>query len=333
MTASPGRPLGDLFPAPRAARCALAVLLLAAYLPSRAQTPPPPDQVRAAIASARLGTGYAQMINMSATPDLSAASYTVDGLDPTAKIDLLHLPYQAKLATLSPDTTLDWRIAAGWLQFKQDFPTTLAGQGGSIDSKWSAYSLGAGLLAEYRLGSGFTLVPALDAGVARLKNAATYNGAANVFGPIYDGLLFNWDANAWFVTPSVALEWTTPVEGGTVTVTGHVARSWIGSFDETDPVQHFNEAANIYSVRAEYVHPTSWRVVERPVDVVGYVGYAGFFGANRDVFGFTGVAEVGAGVQVPIAGDKPQSDRVRLSGSYLFGAGVRGWTVGVSLEY
>ena len=52
-----------------------------------------PDRVRDQVASARLGAGYAQMINLSATPDLSAASYRIDGIDPGADLDVLRLLY------------------------------------------------------------------------------------------------------------------------------------------------------------------------------------------------------------------------------------------------
>lgn len=51
-----------------------------------------PDQMRAQVASARLGAGYAQMINLSATPDLGAASYRIDGRGPSAALDVLRLP-------------------------------------------------------------------------------------------------------------------------------------------------------------------------------------------------------------------------------------------------
>lgn len=48
-----------------------------------------------------------------------------------------------------------------------DFPVN-GGAAGGISSEWSAYSLTGGVLARLRLGNGFTLAPALDAGVARL---------------------------------------------------------------------------------------------------------------------------------------------------------------------
>jgi hypothetical protein len=291
------------------------------------------DSVRAQVRSARLGAGYAQMVNLSATPDISAASYRIDG-EPDADLGVLHAPYRAQWREIAPDADLYWKVAAGWLQMKQDLPVALLpGLPSSIDSRWSAAAGSAGLLVKYRLASGFTLEPALDVGLARLTNRADYSGAAVVLQPFLDGLLFNWNVDAWFVTPSIAVEWSAPMAEGKTTVRGHVARSWIGSFDEADPVLHFNETANVYSVRAEYVRPTARRLLDRPLNWVGYVGYAGFFGANRDALGFDSVAEVGGGLEVPIAADRLKAERLRLNAAYLFGSGVRGWTVGFSLQY
>jgi hypothetical protein len=293
-----------------------------------------PDQVRAQVASARLGAGYAQMINLSATPDLSAASYRIDGADPSADLDVLRLPYQAKWLPLSDDADLYWKAEAGWLQLKQDFPwNPTPGAAGTFGSKWTAYSVGAGVLAKVRLGSGFSVEPAVDVALARLQNRTSYSGSATVLQPLLDGLLFNWNADAWLVTPGVAVEWTDVVGEGRARVRGHVARSWIASFDETDPVQRFREATNIYSIRVEYLHPTEWKAFERRMSWVTYGSYAGFFGANRDMLGFDAVAEVGGGLELPITPDAPKAERVRFQAAYLFGSGVRGWTLGLGMQY
>ena len=92
-------------------------------------------------------------------------------------------------------------------------------------------------------------------------------------------------------------------------------------------------AANICSIRADYAQPTSYRIGERAVSWVADGGYAGFFGANRDVLGFDAVAEVGGGIELPLYTDRPKSERLRLAAGYLFGPDVKGWTIGLSLRY
>lgn len=269
------------------------VLLLLAAASGKAQTVP--VDVRALVDGARLGAGYAQIIGLAATPDISAASYEIDSTAKKPTLDVFRLPYQSRWLTLSGDTDLYWRVAGGYLRLKDDFTVNLPpADSGTIGSKWMAYSASGGLLAKIRLGNGFTLEPALDIGVARLENGASYGGAAASLQPFLDGLLFNWQTNAWLVTPSIGLEYATTFGEAKATFRAHVARSWIDSFDESDTAQSFRETANIYSIRADCARPVGYTVAGRSLNWVVYGGYAGFFGANSDALGFTSVAEVGA---------------------------------------
>ncbi len=298
------------------------------------QTPPLPD-FRALVGGARLGAGYAQMIGIAATPEIAAASYEIDSSAATnPTLDVFRLPYRSRFATLAEGVDLYWTVAGGYLRFKDDFPVTLASSAtGSIASKWTAYSASGGLLVKARLGNGFTLEPALDLGVARLDNSASYDGAASALQPLFDRLLFGWRTDAWLVTPSVGLEWRGAAGDAKLSAVGRVARTWIKSFDETDPVQAFSEAANTYVVRGDYTRPTGLQVFDRSLNWVVYAGYAGFFGANRSALGFSSVADVGGGVELPIHADRPTGERLRFAAGYLFGPDVRGWTAGVSIQY
>lgn len=312
----------------------LGLLVTVAAGVAAGQTPPLPD-FRALVGGARLGAGYAQMIGIAATPEIAAASYEIDSSAATnPKLDVVRLPYQSRFAALADGVDLYWTVAAGYLRFKDDFPVTLASSAtGSIGSRWTAYSASGGLLVKARLGAGFTLQPALDLGLARLDNRATYGGAASALQPLLDRLLFDWRTDAWLVTPSVGLEWRGAAGDATLTAVGRVARTWIRSFDETDPVQAFSEAANTYAIRGDYTRPTELRVFDRPLNWVVYAGYAGFFGANRSALGFSSVADVGGGVELPIRADRPTGERLRFAAGYLFGPDVHGWTAGVSIQY
>jgi hypothetical protein len=307
----------------------VALLLMAAAVD--AQTLP---DVRSLVNGARLGTGYAQIIGLAATPDISAASYEIDSTANKPTLDVFRLPYQSRWLALSNDTDLYWRVAGGYLRLKDDFSVNLPpAESGTIGSTWTAYSASGGLLAKIHLGNGFSLEPALDVGVARLENASSYGGSASSLQPMLDGLLFNWQTNAWLVTPSIGLEYATTFGEAKATIRGHVARSWIDSFDASDPAQSFSEAANIYSIRADYARPLGYSIADRPLNWVVYGGYAGFFGANSDALGFKSVAEIGGGFELPLYADQPKSERARLAAGYLFGPDVKGWTIGLSIQY
>ena len=310
----------------------LAGLLFAAAGQANAQHPP--IDVGALVSNARLGVGYAQMIGLAATPDVSAASYEISSSDPKPKLDVLRVPYQARWLTLAPDADLYWTVAGGYLRFKDEFPVAATPPAtGSIGSRWTAYSASGGLLAKIRIGDDLTLEPALDLALARLENSASYNGAASALQPLLDGPLFNWQTNAWLLTPSVGLAWAPPIDAGRINVRGHVARSWIRSFDESAALQSFSETANIYSIRVDYARPTSYRIADRALSWVAYGGYAGFFGASRNALGFSSAGEIGGGIEAPLDTDSANSERLRLGAGYLFGPDVRGWTIGLRMEF
>lgn len=286
------------------------------------------------IAGARLAPGYAQILNLAATPDISAAKYRVTDDSSQLSINVLRLPYESRWLALSDNSDLYWRVAGGYLTTSSDFPTNSPTSGsGSISSTWSAYSLTGGLLAKIRFGEGFTLVPALDMGAALLDNQADYAGGAIALQPALDGLLFNWRSNAWLVTPNVGLEWTHANADRKYSVRGHVAWSWISSFAETDPVLKFNETAGVYSIRAERVAPTGKSIFDRSLGWVLFGGYAGFFGPNRNALGFTSVAEVGLGLEAPLSTSADKPERLRVGASYLFGPNVTGWTISAGMKF
>jgi hypothetical protein len=310
----------------------LAWLPLAMTATAFAQTPP--ADVNALLGSARLGAGYAQMLGLASTPDIAAASYDISASDSSPTLDVFRLPYQARLLALTPDSDLYWRVAGGYLKLRDEFSFTPAPTlTGAVATRWSAYSASAGVLAKIRLGAGFTFEPAIDIALARLENSASYSGAASLLQPLLDGPLFNWRTNAWLITPSLALAWARPIDDAKLSVRGHVARSWISSFDESASLQSFNEAANAYSIRADYAWPTGYRIAGREMYGVATAGFAGFFGANRDALGFTSVAELGGGVELPFRAGDSGTERVRLTAAYLYGSDVHGWTVGLSLQY
>jgi hypothetical protein len=307
--------------------------LVAVALASPAAAQSPADAIREAVASARLGSGYAQMIELAATPDLSAASYEVTGSEPRPTLDVLRLPYRSRWRALSPESDLYWTATAGYLRYAATLPYFLEGFGaGGVSGRWAAASGEGGLLVRYRLGAGFTLEPELMLGLARLENRASYSGSAAVLAPLLDGLAFNWRTNAWLATPGIALAWERADAGRRILVRAHVAHSWIASLRESEPALDFRETANAYSLRIEAAVPTGLSPGGRNLDGVLYASQAGTFGANRDALGFDAVSEVGAGLQWRPPGGVPAGP-VRLSASVLFGPDVRGWTVSLSLPY
>lgn len=313
----------------RVGQCLFVLLAIPSALSAIAQSS------RDIIGAARLGSGYSQILNLTATPDISSSHLDISGGTVPESFTVSRIPYEASLLTLSDQDSIFWRVSGGYFRQKDELPFTAPnGAAGSIASKWSAFSATGGLFLRSKLGYGLTFEPGLDFSVARLLNDASYAGAATSLKPATDGPLFNWHENAWLVTPNAALVWATNVTPSqTLSIRGHVAWSWVSSFGESDPLLRFRETAGAWSIQADYVGPTDAQIFARPLNYVIDAGYSGFFGPNRNSLGFTTIAKVGGGFELPFSRDKEQSRRLRVGGAYLFGPHVKGWTVSLGLSY
>jgi hypothetical protein len=83
------------------------------------------QQVGDLVVGARLGAGYAGLLNLAATPDISAASYHVTDPNLATDIDVLRVPYEDRLAALSTKADLYWKVVGSYLTSKQDFPMSI----------------------------------------------------------------------------------------------------------------------------------------------------------------------------------------------------------------
>ena len=288
----------------------------------------------AAIKAPNLGAGYAQFINISLSEDMSAANYQLDASagvsDPRLRI--ARLPWRFASTGWGP-VKVDGELLFGYLDLKVGFPISVPAVGeGKIDAEWMSYGLTLGAIFRIPLTETLSLEPAVRLGVARLHNDAQYSGAAELFRPYTDGVLFNWTMNASVTSPSLALT-SRRTWGRTETLlTGHVAHSRVVSFDESNESLAFRKGANTVSLKGELESPSDWSVGGRAVRVLGLAGYARFFGENSDAMGFNNIVEVGGGLSFPLGSPAERDRRVRLSASLLRGQGVRGWAVGLGLK-
>lgn len=293
------------------------------------------QSIRDVIGSARLGSGYAQILNLTATPDISSSHLDISGGPAPQSLTVTRVPYEGNLLTLSDRNSIGWRVSGGYLRDKGEFSIPGPnGAPGSIASKWSAFSATGGLFLKSKLGYGFTFEPGVDFSVARLLNDASYAGAATSLQPATDGPLFNWHENAWLITPNAALEWTTSIASAqTLTIRGHIAWSWVSSFGESDPLLEFREKTGSWSIQSAYTGPMGIQLFARPLNYVVNAGYGGFFGPNHGALGFSTIANIGGGFELPLSRDNAQSKRLRIGAAYLVGPHVEGWTVNLGLTY
>lgn len=280
---------------------------------------------------ARLGPAYAQMVNLSNTPDLSTARYHIDTSPSRTHLDVTRVPLSGGKFEWSESTEIVTRLTAGYMRLSSEIPT--AGlPGGRIDTSWTAVGLAGGVAARIGLPGGYTFVPGFDVGASHLENRTSYLGAANVLQPLFDGSLFNWRSHAWQVSPGVGLEWLSETLERRLEVRSHLGWSRVASFGESDPSLQFRRSVGALSIRVDRTSPASWTLFDFPPAWVLLAGHTVFLGPSRNVIGFTWVSELGGGLEWP-ARSAGSDSRIRATISALFGDNVRGLRAGLGLEF
>ena len=287
----------------------------------------------ASIPLPNLGAGYAQMINVTLSDDLTTAGYRLDASEGYSPPELRVTRVPWRFASTEAGTgTIDWELLTGYLDMSTAFTVAVPGLGdGRIDMDWVGYGLTLGARYRWPISDTLSVEPLLRFGIEHLENDATYSGSAELLAPYVDGSLLNWQTEAWILTPGLALtsqhHW-----GKTYThLSAHVVHSLVGSFNESDDAVSFREGVNNFSLKGELERASPWTIEGQRIFWLGLGGYTRFFGENSDALGFNDVFEVGAGLSIPLSTSADTGRRLRFSASVLRGEGVRGWTIGLGL--
>jgi len=141
-----------------------------------------------------IGSSYAHILNFFVESDISASIYDVDD-EANSRIDIYKFPLQ-KNFSLNSD---GWEIALrGIVSYATLEMNSNVLETETIDSKWKAYSgsVGTGLLVPVI--DGLTFITAADFGLSHMENSSKYHGLlSNTLAQIFDGILYNWDTDAW----------------------------------------------------------------------------------------------------------------------------------------
>jgi hypothetical protein len=277
-------------------------------------------------------TDYAFLSLLTLTPDFSAANYKIeDSPTPLVRIGILRLPFILAALDLNDKIAMKFEMSIGYQKTQETVPVD-AVSNDYVDSKWEGHGASLGLLFDYKLSDNIILEPKIRAGVVRLANTASYHGeTAEFYRPLLDGTFFNWNTKARVVSLGLGLIYDWQIVGRDSTVQTHVFHLNMDSFDESNDVLKFNTNANMATLKADIIIPTSATLFGRRLDAVALGGSTVFLGENRRTLGFTTLYELGAGIEYPIKGDKFNFGHVRLSGLLLRGEHVRGWLM--SLDY
>lgn len=308
-------------------------LLFIVSLPVLAQTGPGAiiDEIRQqAIQQAgpdRLGAGYAAIMSFAITPDISSATYYIDSAsanDPTMNVYKIPFRYEWTLEDRHWQPFV--QASFGYLDYEAEFDFL---PGESIQADWKSYGGFLGFGVKMPLNEDLDFVPALDLGLVRLESSADYRGsiAQSILKPALQGIVFDWDANAYLIGATVGLDYRHPFETWTLEGRTRLTYSRFDTYDSSTPQVEFDANISTFTLQVDAIKPIDARLGGYPLAVVGHLGNTTFLGPNRDALGFDYFFEAGLALEADVSQNHWPVSKLRLGAMGIFGADVTGWSV------
>ncbi len=297
------------------------------------------DAVRDVVRTTRYPLFVASFLGMSEEAELSGGSFRIDADGPTTDVGVTTFPLRLELdlGEALPGFLFEGNL--GYATARIDVPDLYSGAAPalatSVTATYATYGGYAAFGPRLLLGDDWELDALVGAGYARVESDARYGGpGAAVTAALLDGILFNWDADYLIYGGTLLLRrevW----HWGSVTVAPELRYDLRrvdplavddAALDEADTVQWLVP-------RLAFEGPTGWSWRDGDVAWVASLGGKVFDRDTADAIGFGEYLELSAGLRWECQQDLPLLSRVGLNAALFYGDDVRGWTIGMAMEF
>lgn len=289
------------------------------------------DSLKSNIDRSDIGSNYAQLLNFFTEPDISASTYDVDD-EANSRLSIYKFPLQKRFPANNDGIEIAFRGIASYATLDMDNNIQ---EDVTVDSQWKAYSmsLGSGLFVP--VADDLTLIAAADLGLSHMKNSSKYNGQqATDIASILDGILYNWDTDAWIGSLMFGLDYALQfAESYDLDIKGQYTYSHVASFNGSEDFPSFSGYAQTVSLVADLTHPLGFSLEQNPFFGVAHIGTTVFLGENRDTLGFDSFSEFGYSVKVDISQLDYFVQTLRLGYQWSTGDNVTGHTILFGIDF
>jgi len=275
------------------------------------------------VSNSSIGAGYAQMLNFFIEPSISASRLDTEDAD----YDIFKLPMQYEIS--GADGAPDILLRATLSSAKAEETFSLI-EGETIDGEWSADSGGFGAGLRWPVSERLSLLLGGEVGVSRLRSDADYNGPLGqiLVAPVADGVLLNWDTNAWIAGVQTGLDyawrWRERYE---LTAKGRYVYSHISSYSESRDLPGFSEDTGTASLKVDLKHPLPFTLWDSPMFGIANVAATAFTGNNRDALGFTHFYDLGYSIGIDLSAKNRYLQDISLGYQISSGKDVDGYSI------
>ncbi len=288
--------------------------------------------------SSAFANTVAGIINVTISPDLSSAYYTVEFPgDSDVDFSTTKLPFYYYFTQEKRSWSPYVGVVLGYLdaQTKMDAISETFGEHMRWDVRWKGYS---GLVeggVKFELGQGFYLSPGVSGGLAKLRNSVTYlnDFSRAVAAPILNGLTANFSLTAMTFSGIVGAGYESKLGPLDLKVVAKYTHSYVESVEVSDSAQDFSDDIDTVAARVTLGGPLGLAVAGNPLIWEAFVGTLRMLGQDDNAIGFNYYYELGATLGVDLKRFGWPVSALRLGGSLISGDNVTGWSVIVGYTF
>jgi hypothetical protein len=248
-------------------------------------------------------------------------------------------------ATGNPDLSMS--TAGGGFTVRREFPLYLEGTLGyarydptfigssgqverSVAAKWDAYSATGGVGWDFPLSKELVFRPVFNFSYGRVDShvSATQTGTGEELDFLHDGRL-----NAYGLGGSLVLDYERYRPGNEIDVELRYTNIYLRSLGGSSAAVKGSADAQSISLWSRWRAPTGATMLERPLRYVLEFAHTTFLGDLEGVLGFNYLSSLGAGLELDSSAYDAVVTRTRLMARYKVGEHVRGWSIGLAVNF
>jgi hypothetical protein len=233
--------------------------------------------------------------------------------------------------TVRKDSPLYLEGTLGYATYDPTFVTSDGVTQGSLAAKWDAYSVTGGIGWNFPIASNLVLRPIFNLAYGRVDSHLSGSGqtaAGEEFSFLTNGKLEVYGAGG-----SLVLDFERYRPENEVDVELRYTYIPLKSLPGSSTAVAGSADAQSLSLWSRWRAPTGMAMLERPLRYVLEFAYTGFLGDLDGVLGFNHLTSLGTGLELDTGAYGIVVTRARLMVRYQVGEHVRGWSLGLGINF
>lgn len=241
-----------------------------------------------------LNAGYAKLLALSLTDDISASKLNADGFS----YEKYSLPYEFKNLYAEDDYSFSLQLKGNYLKVKSSLVNI--DSMGSLRARWDIFSVSASPKVTYQINERLSFENELEFGYANMSNKSSFHGNQQMKEILRDEGLLDWNVNSFHITPKVGVKHTNKLDNNDeINIYGHLSYMFTNGF-RNEKKLNINSNTGTWSVGGEYIMADLIRLNGVNFNLILSNEIGGFYGKDYRELSFGFINNTSLALETPI---------------------------------